>query len=609
MNPDIFIVFATLLTAAVMFVTNTIRNDLVALLVMLTLMLSGVLTVPESLAGFSDPVVMIVISMFIIGEAVVYTGIARKVGELIIRGGGTNETRLTIMLMVAAGLLGSFVSSTATIAIFIPVAMAVAEKAGLNHRRLLMPLSVGAMVSGMMTLIATTPNIVIDKVLAEKGFESFSFFSFTPFGLLIMVIAILFMVLFGKNMLAKKSTGVLAKHDRTIRDMAREYGLDNQLTRLQISPGSPLIDRAVARVQLIKNYGLKLVAIEKREMGRKVIRHPLPETVLNQGDIMLAVGDPDNAARLAADYSLRKLQIVSTERRRKRLFQAVGLVEVMLTPDSRLIGQSLKGLQFQSRFNCLVLGIRRKREPITSNLENLPLQFGDVLLVSAGWDALVKLRDYHDNFLLLTMPKDYREVIPGRKRAPLVLAIIGVMVVMMVLKLLPTVTVALLAALTLILGKCIRLNGVYQVINWQTVVLIAGILPLVTALNKTGAAHLISVGLVQVMGPLGPIPILALLFIVTSVTGLFLSNTPTAVLIAPIAIDTAMTLGISPYAFAMTVAIACSAGFASPLSAPANMMVQEPGGYSFWDYIKVGIPLQLLALVVTVGLAWFIYLV
>ena len=608
MNPDIFIVFATLLTAAVMFVTNGIRNDLVALLVMLTLMLSGVLTVRESLAGFSDPVVMIVISMFIIGEAVVYTGIARKVGEVIIRGGGTSETRLMIMLMVAAGLLGSFVSSTATIAIFIPVTMAVAEKAGLNHRRLLMPLSVGAMVSGMMTLIATTPNLVISDALADKGFDSFSFFSFTPFGLLIMSIAILFMVLFGKNMLAKKSTAVLAKQDRTIQDMAREYGLKNQLTRLQISPGSPLIDRAVARVQLIKNYGLKLIAIERREVGRKVIQRPLPETILNQGDIMLAIGDPENAAKLVTDYSLKKLPVVSTERRRKRLFQAVGLVEVMLTPDSRLIGQSLKGLQFQSRFNCLVLGIRRKREPITCDFEELPLQFGDVLLVSAGWDDLVKLRDYHDNFLLLTMPRDYREVIPGQKRAPLVLAIIGVMVVMMVLKLLPTVTVALLAALTLILGKCIRLNGVYQVINWQTVVLIAGILPLVTALNKTGAAHLISLGLVQVMGNFGPIPILALLFIVTSVTGLFLSNTPTAVLIAPIAIDTAITLGISPHAFAMTVAIACSAGFSSPLSAPANMLVQEPGGYSFLDYIKVGIPLQLLALIVTVGLAWFIYL-
>ncbi|MEA3547281.1 MAG: SLC13 family permease [Thermodesulfobacteriota bacterium] len=608
MNPDIFIVFATLLTAAVMFVTNGIRNDLVALLVVLAMMLSGVLTVRESLAGFSDPVVMIVISMFIIGEAVVYTGIARKVGELIIRYGGTSETRLMIMLMVAAGLLGSFVSSTATIAIFIPVTMAVAEKAGLNHRRLLMPLSVGAMVSGMMTLIATTPNIVIADVLADKGFDSFSFFSFTPFGLLIMSIAILFMVLFGKNMLAKKSTAVLAKQDRTIQDMAREYGLHNQLTRLQISPSSPLIDRSVARVQLIKNYGLKLIAIEKREMGRRVIQHALPETVFNQGDIILLVGEPENSARLVTDYSLKKLQIVANKRRRKRLFQAVGLVEVMLTPDSKLIGQSLKGLQFQSRFNCLVLGIRRKREPITSDFDDLPLQFGDVLLLNAGWDDLVKLRNYHDNFLLLTMPRDYREVIPGQKQAPFVLAIIGVMVVMMVLKLLPTVTVALLAALTLILGKCIRLNGVYQVINWQTVVLIAGILPLVTALNKTGAAHMVSLGLVQVMGPFGPLPILALLFIVTSVIGLFLSNTPTAVLIAPIAIDTAMTLGISPHAFAMTVAIACSAGFSSPLSAPANMLVQEPGGYSFLDYIKVGIPLQLLALIVTVGLAWLIYL-
>ncbi len=391
-------------------------------------------------------------------------------------------------------------------------------------------------------------------------------------------------------------------------DMAREYGLADQFSRLQIPAGSPLIDRAVARVQLIKNYGLKLVAIEKTEKGRRGIRRALPETIFNGGDILLLIGDPENAAGLAADYSLNTLQVSEAEHKRKRLFQTVGMVEVMLTPDSSLIGHSLKKLRFQSRFNCLVLAIRRKGQPITCELEKLPLQFGDVLLVSAGWEDILKLGGYRDNFLLLTMPTDYHEVIPGQERAPLVLTILAVMIVLMALKLLPIVTVAILTALTLILTKCIRLDAVYKVINWQAVVLIAGILPIVTALNKTGAAHLVSEGLVQVMGPLGPIPILALLFIVTSATGLFLSATPTAVLIAPIAIETAMTLGIPPQAFAMTVAIACCAGFASPLSSPANMLVQESGGYSFLDFVKIGIPMQLLALIVTVTMVWFLYL-
>ncbi len=608
MNPEILIVFATLLAAAVLFVTNSIRNDLVALLVMLTLMLSGVLTVDEALAGFSDQVVIIVASMFIIGEAIVYTGIARKVGELIIRWGRASETRLMIMLMAAAGALGSFVSSTATTAIFIPVTMAVTEKTGLNPRRLLMPLSVGALISGMMTLIATTSNIVVNNALRDKGVETFSFFSFTPFGVVIMAVAILFMAFFGRNILAKKSTTVRTRHGRTMMDMAREYGLEDQVSRLQIPAGSPLIDRAVARMQLIKNYGLKLVAIEQTEKGRRVIRRARPETIFNRGDILLLIGDPENAAELAADYSLHTLQVSEAEHRRKRLFQTVGMVEVMLTPDSRLIGHSLRELRFQSSFNCLVLAIRRKGEPITRKFEELPLQFGDVLLVTAGWGDIVKLGNYRNKFLLLTMPTDYREVIPGQERAPLVLIILAVMIVLMALKLLPIVTVAILTALTLILTKCIRLNRVYRVINWQAVVLIAGILPIVTALNKTGAAHLVSESLVQVMGPLGPIPILAILFMVTSATGLFLSATPTAVLIAPIAIETAMTLGIPPQAFAMTVAIACCAGFASPLSSPSNMLVQESGGYSFVDFIKIGIPLQLLALIVTVTMVWLIYL-
>ena len=609
MNPDILIVFATLLAAMMLFVTNSIRNDFVALLVMLTLMLSGVLTVDEALAGFSDQVVIIVASMFIIGEAIVYTGIARKVGELIIRWGRASETRLMIMLMAAAGLLGSFVSSTATTAIFIPVTMAVTGKTGLNPRRLLMPLSVGALISGMMTLIATTSNIVINNALRDRGVETFSFFSFTPFGVVVMAVAILFMTLCGRNILAQKTTTARTRRERTMMDMAREYGLADQFSRLQIPADSPLIDRAVARVQLIKNYGLKLVAIDKTERGRRGIRRALPETVFNRGDILLLIGDPENAAELAADYSLNTLQVSEAEHKRKRLFQTVGMVEVMLTPDSSLIGHSLKKIRFQSTFNCLVLGIRRKGQPITCELEKLPLQFGDVLLVSAGWEDIIKLGSYRDNFLLLTMPTDYHEVIPGQERAPLVLTILAVMIVLMALKLLPIVTVAILTALTLILTKCIRLDAVYKVINWQAVVLIAGILPIVTALNKTGAASLVSEELIQIMGPLGPIPILAILFMVTSATGLFLSGTPTAVLIAPIAIDTALTLGISPQAFAMTVAIACCAGFASPLSSPANMLVQESGGYSFLDFIKIGIPLQLLAMIVTVGLAWFVYFI
>lgn len=608
MNPDILIVFAILLTAAVLFVTNSIRNDLVALLIMLTLMLSGVLTVNESLAGFSDPVVIIVASMFIIGEAIVYTGIARKVGELIIHWGRASETRLMIMLMTAAGLLGSFVSSTATTAIFIPVTMAVTEKTGLNPRRLLMPLSVGALISGMMTLIATTSNIVINNTLVDRGLDSFSFFSFTPFGILILCIAIVFMVIVGRNMLAEKTTTVQAKQERTMMDMTREYGLQNQVSRLQVSAGSSLIDRAVARVQLIKNYGLKLVVIEITKKGRRVLRCARPETVFHQNDTLLLIGDPESAAKLVADYSLKPMPISEDAQKRKRLFRAVGMVEVMLTPSSSLIGHNLKELRFQSRFNCLVLAIRRKGQPITSKFEELPLQFGDVLLVSAAWDDIIKLGEYRDNFLLLTIPTDYREVIPGQERAPLVLAILAVMIVLMAFKLLPLVTAAILAALTIILTRCIRLDGMYKVINWQAVILIAGILPIVTALNKTGAAQLISEALVQVMGPLGPIPILAILFIVTSATGLLLSATPTAVLIAPIAIDTALTLGISPQAFAMTVAIACCAGFASPLSSPVNMLIQESGGYSFADFVKVGIPLQILSLTVTVAMVWYLYM-
>jgi di/tricarboxylate transporter len=244
---------------------------------------------------------------------------------------------------------------------------------------------------------------------------------------------------------------------------------------------------------------------------------------------------------------------------------------------------------------------------LTESLVQTKLDFGDTLLVNAGWPEILKLRDERENFVVLTIPDEFRDVTPAQKRAPVALVIIGAMVAAMVSGLLPTVTAAILAALILIIVGCVKLESVYQVIDWKAVVLIAGILPLATALNKSGVSNLISVWLVVALDPLGSLGMLAVVFLVTAVTGLFISNTATAVLIAPIAIKAALASGVSPHAFAMTVAIACSAAYVTPVSSPVNMLVREPGGYSFMDFVKVGLPLQLLTLVVTVLLAWVIY--
>lgn len=606
MTPDILVVFSVLMAAAILFATNLLRSDLVAMLVLLTLLLTDTLTVAEAFAGFSDPTVMIVIAMFIVSEAIVFTGIAAILGEFILRYGGSSELRLMIMIMLVAGGVGAFMSSTATVAIFIPVTLVVAQKANLNHRRLLMPLSIGALISGMMTLIATTPNLIVNNALDQRGLDGLSFFSFTPFGMAILAVAILFMAAIGRSLLSRDRESAPAQKKQTLREMLASYGLV-RIHRLQINPGSPLIDRAVARVKVREHYDLQLSAIERRVKGKRVISKATPGTVLEQGDILYFLGKEENCFAMAKDMNATMATTRVSEKKLKLLIQAMGAAEVMLTPESRLIGQSLAEIQFQSRFNGLVVGIRRHGKPITEELASLPLAFGDVLLISANWPDILKLKKYHDNFLVLTLPEDYRDVIPGRSRVPLVLIILSCMVLAMITGLLPTVTAAVLTATILILTGCLRLESVYQTISWQAIVLIAGILPLATALNKSGAAGLLSEIMIKNIGDLAPVAMLSFIFILTAVVGLFISNTATAVLIAPIAIDVAIDLGVSPHAFAMTVAIACSAAYVTPVSSPVNLLVQEPGRYSFMDFVRIGLPLQLLTLFCTIGVFWVMY--
>jgi di/tricarboxylate transporter len=606
MTPDILVVFSVLIAAAILFATNLLRSDLVAMLVLLALLLTETLTVAEAFAGFSDPTVMIVIAMFIVSEAIVFTGIAASLGDFILRYGGSSELRLMIMIMLVTGGVGPFMSSTATVAIFIPVTLVVAQKANLNHRRLLMPLSIGALISGMMTLIATTPNLIVNNALAQRGLDGLSFFSFTPFGVVILAVAILFMAIFGRSLLSRDRESAPAQKKQTLREMLASYGLA-RIHRLQINPGSPLIDRAVARVEVREHYDLQLAAIERRIKGKRVISKASPGTVFEQGDILYFRGKEDNCYAMAKDMNATMVATRVSEKKLKLLIQALGAAEVMLTPESSLIGKSLSKIQFQARFNGLVIGIRRHGKPITEELAGLPLAFGDVLLISANWPDILKLKEYHDNFLVLTLPEDYRDVIPGRGRVPLVLVILCCMVLAIITGLLPTVTAAVLTATTLILTRCLRLESVYQKISWQAIVLIAGILPLATALNKSGAAGLLSEIMIKNMGDLAPVAMLGFIFILTAAVGLFISNTATAVLIAPIAIDVAIDLGVSPHAFAMIVAIACSAAYVTPVSSPVNLLVQEPGRYSFMDFVRVGLPLQLITLFCTIGMCWVMY--
>jgi di/tricarboxylate transporter len=607
MTSAMLLVFGILTGAIVLFAWGRPRVDIVAVLVVLALILSRVLTPREALAGFGDPVVVLIAAIFIVGEGLVNTGVVHRLGEAVMKLGGGNETRLILLIMTLAGAIGAFMSSSAIVAMFVPLVLTVARKTILNSKRMLMPLSVAALISGMMTLIASSPNMIIEGTLRSRGLAPLDFFSWTPFGLAVLAVAIAFMLaargLLSKQLAAKDAVGSTP----SVRDLVGSYGLTDCWHRLRVLAGSPLIDRSVAQMKhLHDDFGAVLVGFEKFSHGKTRFLPALPESVFETDDTVFIVAEMEQAQQLSQALQLEELPHLD-ERTRAEALQELGTAELMLAPESKLIGKRLVDIDFRSRYHVSVLAIRRRGEALTTDLVNRSLDFGDTLLVAGDWAEIGKLWEDRDDFVVLTLPAEYQERLPARQHAPLAIAILVVMVAVMAFGVIPNAAAALLAALAMIAGGCVRLDAIYRIISWKTVVLIAGMLPLATALTKTGATDLMAKELVAALGSLGPIAMLAVVFLVAALVGLFVSNSATAVLIGPIAIDAAQTLHVSPYAFAMTVSIACCAAYVTPVSSPVNMLVMEPAGYAFGDYVKVGLPLLLLTMLVTIALVAVIY--
>jgi di/tricarboxylate transporter len=607
MTGPMLIVFGILAVAIGLFAWGRPRVDIVAILVVLALILSRVLTPREALAGFGDPVVVLIAAIFIVGEGLVNTGVVHRLGEAVMKLGGGNETRLIVLIMMLAGAIGAFMSSSAIVAMFIPLVLTVASKTGLNSKRMLMPLSVAALISGMMTLIASSPNMIIESTLRGHDLAPLDFFSWTPFGLAVLAAAIAFMLaargLLSKQLVARDA----AASAPSARDLVASYDLTNRWHRLRIPAGSSLIGRSVAQMKrLYDDFGAVLVGFEKRPHGKLQFSPALPESVFETDDTVFIVADKEQARQLVQTFRLVELPHLD-EHTRAEALQELGAAELMLAPESTLIGKTVGDLEFRSRYGVSVLAIRHRGEVLTADLTGRALDFGDTLLVAGDWADIGKLWDDRHDFVVLTLPAEYQERLPARQRAPVAVGILVVMVVTMASGLIANSAAALLAALAMIAGGCVKLDAIYRIVSWKTVVLIAGMLPLATALTKTGATDLMAKELVAALGSLGPIAMLAVVFLVSALVGLFVSNSATAVLIGPIAIEAAQTLHVSPYAFAMTVSIACCAAYVTPVSSPVNMLVMEPGGYAFGDYVKVGLPLLFLTMLVTIALVAVIY--
>ncbi len=609
MTLELGIVLGLLAAAIVMFAINRPRMDAVALIMLTLLPFVGTITgkpvvsMGEALAGFADANVVLIAALFVIGDGLVRTGVARGLGDWLITTAGSSETRLLVLLMTVVCALGATMSSTAVTAIFIPVVLRIAQTTGSSPGRLMMPLSMAALISGMTTLVATAPNLVVNSELSSfleragvKDASGFHFFSFTPFGVPILILGIGYM-LFARRWLPAGNGLAEDKSGRpSLAQWVEKYRLAEREQRVCLTEDSPLAGKTVAEVRLKDTSGARVVAIERK--GRLI--QPTSGTVLEAGDVLLVdfTAPEANAAALRQQYKLLQLPLSGgyfTDHA-----QEIGMAEVIVPADSDLIGKSLAESALRDRTGLTAIGLRRGSMAHEHGFEHESLRLGDTLLLIGPWKAIHRLQSQGQGVVLLDLPTEHDDVLPVTGKAPHALACLALVVGLMVSGLVPNVQAALLGCLLMGAFGCVNLTSAYRSIDWKTIVLIVGMLPFSLALQRTGGVDLASEGLMAVTSGLGPRGILAALFIITALLGMFISNTATAVLMAPVALAVAKELQVSPYPFAMIVALAASTAFMTPVSSPVNTLVVTPGNYTFGDFIKIGVPFSILVLVVSV---------
>lgn len=600
MNPSLAIVLVLLASAIAMFALNKPRMDAVGLLMLIALPLTGVISTNEALAGFSDPNIVLLGTLFVMGEGLVRTGVAQQLGDWLIKTAGKSEKGLLSLLMAVVGGLGAFMSSTGVVAIFIPVALRISQSTGTPASQLMMPLSVAALISGMMTLVATAPNLVVNSELVRHGIPGFTFFSFTPFGVPVLILGILYM-LFARRWLPSKATDDTELGSRmSLLDWIKRYHLAEREYRLRVTESSPFIGKSLAQIDLRSTSGLNIIAVARKGRFSNEIFTPKKQTVLQSGDIFLVdrFSTKCSIEEFCPQSGLETLPLTGEYFNDRS--QEIGMVEVMVAADSDLTGKTVLETRFRSCYRLTVIGLRHGQRVVEQDILNEPLQIGDTLLLIGPWKEIETIQSSTNNLVVLNMPAEIDEVLPVQGRSLQALACLLLMVGLMVTGIVPNVQAALIACMLMGALRCIDLDSAYRSIHWKSLILIVGMLPFSIALQKTGGVELAAQGLMTITGGAGTHVLLACLFGITAILGLFISNTATAVLMAPVALAIAGDLHSSPYPFAMIVALAASTAFMTPISSPVNTLVVAPGNYAFGDFVRVGIPFSIVVLFVSV---------
>lgn len=595
MSPQAWLATAILLATLAAFAWDRVRPEVIAMAAVVVIGITGVAGPGAAFAGFSDPTVVTIAALYVVSGGLERTGIAVVAAGWLVRVAGLSERRLIGILMALAGVLSAFMNVIGAMAMLLPVTLAVCRQARISSSLLLLPLAIGARLGGALTLIGKPGNLVVDSLLVQAGGAPLSFFAFFPVGASLLAVGIAFMVLVGHRLLPARPLAPMTPTGAPRVTLGAAYRLPERLFRLRVEDGSPLAGRSLAETALGTTFGVTVLAIER---GRRRVHGPSPDEQLRPGDRLVVEARPEDVVRLGGTGPL---EAEPDQGVRDGLLETedVGLVEVVIAPRSDLPGHTLRQLEFRQRYGVTVVAIWHQGQPRRTWLADLPLKHGDALLLQGPRDRIRTLRQ-DPNFISLDEP-----LAPRRSRmAPAALAV-AALILLATSRIMPLSVAALLAAGIVVLGGCLSAEEVFQAVDWRTVVVIGGLMPLGVALHETGAAAAISGAFLPSSGI--PIVALATVLLVAFAIGHFVPGVLMTIVVAPIALSMATALDVSPVPFLITVASVTSVTLLTPISHPVSLMVMGPGGYRLRDYVRLGAPLALLlsaTLLAIVALVW-----
>jgi len=603
-----------LATTILLFIWGKFTPDIVALLSMLSLFLFGILDLNETLSGFSNPTVIMIAALFIIGEGLSQTGWTALAGQKFIALAGKSTTRLLLITTLGSGLLSGVVSNTGTVATLLPVTISSAWSIGTLPSKLLMPVAFGSNTGGLLTLTGTPPNIIVNNTMLESGLEGFSFFEFGLIGLPLLIITLIYFKYVGWRLLpSNKTNNKPVDISTTLHKWIEAYKVEDEYYRLRVRSVSPLLNTTLGDWNFETNYHVAILRIKRRhpnllKKNEPFIEFPTLDTEFKYHDIITVKGDTEaiNALMIKFRLGLLPLDPIVDELKDNLINQEVGMTEIIVTPKSVLVGRTVRLGRFFKRFGVQLMAASRNNIPFTDR--EITVKAGDAFLIRGIWSDIEQLKAHHEDLVIIGSPEGMAKTVTNlTHKSYIALFALVLMIALLVFKVVPGAVAALISAGIVLISGCVPITKAYKGISWVSVVMIAAMIPMGIALQKTGTAELIANGLVNTLGSFHPLALLGGVFLLTTTFSQVINNSATAVLMAPIVIIAANSLELSAAPFMIAVAISASTAFLTPVGTTTNAMVMTAGDYKFMDYLKVGAPLLLLFLIATLTIVPLIW--